>query len=205
MRSSSIAVLALVVSASLVGADDTPTSAKPVIIGAVEIASADLRAEEPVKNKWWLNRNAKDWGAPQDAILMTGKPKEDPIPKKTLEEWGVIPASYYVPYRVPELTIDPKVRGWHRIQVGLYHESKEVRARLWGKLTGEPYPEYLQTPDSTTTRAPRSTGRRRPDGQEDSPVATARADAAPGTRLAGRHQPYQTRADDRQGGRGCQT
>jgi hypothetical protein len=82
---------------------------------------------------------------------MTGKPPEGKI--KT-GEWVVLAAGRFAPYRVPALTIDPKVKGWYRIHVGLYQDAAypESGPRLLGRLGGEPYGEYLQVPARVKTR-----------------------------------------------------
>ena len=79
---------------------------------------------------------------------LTGKPAEG---KNKTGEWVVPPAYQFVPYRVPALTIDPKVSGWYRIHVGLYQDTTDqyIRPQLWGKLSGEPYPEYLRPPETS--------------------------------------------------------
>ena len=68
--------------------------------------------------------------------------------------WQVIPMYRFVPKRVPELVIDPKATGWYRIYAGLYHDSLEVWStpHLFGKISGEKFPEFLQAPSTTTSR-----------------------------------------------------
>ena len=76
---------------------------------------------------------------------MSGNPSE----KSTKEaEWQVTPLFRFVPYRVPAIEIDPHATGWNRIYVGVYCDDIEYMSRpmLAGKLTGEPYPEFLQPP-----------------------------------------------------------
>jgi hypothetical protein len=123
-----------------------------IIIPAAELAKPDQRADMPTPGKWWLNRDAKDWGARDGIILMAGEPSQQEHKPDGL--WQVIPMFRFVPYRVPELVIDPKVSGWYRIHVGLYGDEIEVwsRPHLLGKLSGEPFPEYLQTPRGATSR-----------------------------------------------------
>src|SRR5688572_20076067 len=77
---------------------------KEIVIPATELAAVEQRADVPTAGKWWLNRDAQDWGAPGGAILLAGKPSEEPL--KT-GFWDVVPAFRYVPYRVPELVVDP--------------------------------------------------------------------------------------------------
>ena len=36
-----------------------------IIIPAADLAAPDQRADTPTPGKWWLNRNAQDWGAPK--------------------------------------------------------------------------------------------------------------------------------------------
>ena len=122
-----------------------------VIIPAADLATPDQRAEEPTPGKWWLNRHAQDWGAPNGTILMTGQPSGEAV-KNGL--WEVIPMTRFVPYRVPDLVIDPKVTGWYRIHVGLYRDGLDAWSPplLQAKLSGEPYPEYLQAPRDATGR-----------------------------------------------------
>jgi hypothetical protein len=116
-----------------------------IVIDAADLAPAESRADRPVPGKWWLNRDAKSWGAPTGNILMTGLPSDKPNKQG---EWVVTATDRFVPYRVPALAIDPKATGWHRIYVGLYHQAVDpmVRPMLLGKLSGEPFGEYLQTP-----------------------------------------------------------
>jgi hypothetical protein len=118
---------------------------KEIVLGAAGLAPPEQRADTPTPGKWWLRRDAKDWGAP-GGILMTGKPGEGGPGKSG--EWVVPPAHRFVPYRVPALTVDPKAAGWYRVYVGLYHDPADpyVRPRLLAKLSGEPYPEYVQAP-----------------------------------------------------------
>src|SRR5262245_43223681 len=93
-------------------------SRQETILDAAELAPANLRVDEPAPGKWWLKRDAKDWGAPKGNILLTGRITGE---KGTTGEWQVTPADRFVAYRVPELVVDPKVEGWHRIYVGLLH------------------------------------------------------------------------------------
>ena len=124
---------------------------REIRIDAADLAAPDQRADTPAPKKWWLKRDARDWGVPEGAILMTGLPNET---KTKTGEWVVPAGLRFVPYRVPALVIDPKARGWHRIFVGLYHNSVDpyVAPRLFGRLSREPYPEYLQAPETTKER-----------------------------------------------------
>jgi hypothetical protein len=115
---------------------------KEVRIEAAALAAPAQRADRPAPGKWWLREDARDGGR-RGAILMTGKPAEGKI---RTGEWVVLAAGRFVPHRVPALMIDPKVKGWYRLHVGLYHDPAHPDAgpRLLGRLTGEPYGEYLQ-------------------------------------------------------------
>ncbi len=128
-------------------------SRKAVVITAADLAPSSIRADEPPSGKWWLRRGIE--GVPGGALLLTGKIDERPFPKDKLGEWKVIPSELYAtPYRVPALEVDPKVKGWHRITVGLYNrppaeERYLLPPRLWGRVSGEPYPEYLMVPEGS--------------------------------------------------------
>lgn len=117
-----------------------------VRIGAEELAKPAQRADMPTAGKWWLNRGSE--GGP---MLLTGKVTGS---KGAEKEWGVTPGDRFVHYRVPTLVVDPKVKGWHKIYVGLLHEPTDPFARLFARLTREPYPEYLQAPDRPKSKAP---------------------------------------------------
>jgi hypothetical protein len=112
---------------------------KEVVLRAAELAPPGQRADTPTQGKWWLRKDAAG------DVLMTGRPGEGP---NKSGEWVVPPAHRFVPYRVPALTVDPKATGWHRIYVGLFHDPTDayIRPRLLAKLSGEPYPEYVQAP-----------------------------------------------------------
>ena len=137
---------------SIVLAAPAQAQRSEIIIPAADIAKAEQRSDTPTPGKWWLNRNAKDWGARDGAILMAGKPSEGPWNPSTL--WQVIPMFRFVPQRVPELVVDPKATGWYRIYAGLYRDSIEVWStpHLFGKISGEKFPEFLQAPGRTTSR-----------------------------------------------------
>jgi hypothetical protein len=122
-----------------------------LVIPAADLATADQRADTPAPGKWWLNRHAQDWGAKDGTILMTGQPSDEP-PAGGL--WDVIPLHRFVAHRVPELVVDPKLSGWYRIHIGLHHDNLDMWStpHLLGKLSGEPYPEYLQAPHGTRQR-----------------------------------------------------
>src|SRR4051812_39479507 len=96
---------------------------KPVILTAAELAPESQRSEEPTAGKWWLKSGVE--GVPGNALLLTGKVNEGPLPKENLTEWGVVPAEYYTTAaRVPALDIAPKLKGWYRIQLGMLHLSR---------------------------------------------------------------------------------
>lgn len=114
-----------------------------IIIDADKLAPPAARSDTPTLRKWWLNRDAADWGASRGTILMTGPPAV------AAEKGGFLkvePAGQFVPYRVPRLDIDPRANGWYRVYLGLYHKATGSGDRLLAKLSGEPYPEFLQTP-----------------------------------------------------------
>lgn len=147
----SIAALWCACCFALTAATATCDERKEIIIPAEKLASPDLRADVPATGKWWLKHDAQEWGAPGGTILMAGQPSEE---KLKTGFWDVIPLFRFVPYRVPELVIDPKVTGWHRLYVGLYCDDIDdwSRPMVEGKLSGEPYPEFLQLPHGTTAR-----------------------------------------------------
>ena len=120
-----------------------------IVIDAANLSPTEIHSDEPAKGKWWLNRNAADWGASNGTILMTGKPSgktgKDGLHKVT-------PADRFVPYKVPAFEVDLKTKGWYRVYVGLFHQAENPEARLLVKLTRQPYPEYVQTPANTKGR-----------------------------------------------------
>ena len=120
---------------------------KEIVLDAAGLAPPEFRADQPTPGKWWLKRDAKEWGVP-NGILMSGLPSDKPNKQG---EWVATSTERFVPYRLPALVVDPKASGWYRIYVGLYHQAIDpmVRPMLLAKLTGEPYPEYLQTPLAT--------------------------------------------------------
>ena len=113
---------------------------KDIVIDAADLAPPEVRADKPTAGKWWLNRDAKDWGAPKGNILLTGQPSDKPNKQG---EWVVTATERFVPHRLPALIVDPKATGWHRIYVGLYHQAVDpmVRPMLLGRLSGEPRSE----------------------------------------------------------------
>jgi hypothetical protein len=125
---------------------EAQTERKETVISASDLAPAALRAGRPTPGKWWLKEDAQDWGVRGGTILLTG---ETSGTKGSAGEWQVTPIDRFVPYVPPALVVDPKVKGWHRIHVGLLHEPKDPYARLQARLSGEPYPEYLQPPQAT--------------------------------------------------------
>lgn len=146
-RVTALVVLFASLPAGPVGAAD---ARKPVVIPAADLAPPNVRSEQPGPGKWWLRRGVE--GVPGGAILMTGQVAEGEVPKEKLTLFGVVPAELYAtPHRVPALEIDPKVKGWYRISVGLFNRPEPTEhyllpPRLWGRLSGEPYPEYLMAP-----------------------------------------------------------
>ena len=120
-----------------------------IVIEADQLAPPELRADEPAPGKWWLNRNATEWGASRGTILMTG-----PSTGKT-EKGGFLkvePVEQFVSNLVPTVSVDPQATGWYQIYLSLYHKTKGSGDRLLAKLSREPYPEYLQTPRNTQGR-----------------------------------------------------
>lgn len=130
-------------------ATSVPAERAEIVIPAANLAAPVQVAETPMAGKWWLNRNAQGWGAMNGTILMTGKPSEEPI-KGGL--WEVTPMFRLTPERVPELIIEPKASGWYRIHVGLYRDDVDHQSPplLQGKLSGEPFAEFLQAPHGAT-------------------------------------------------------
>src|ERR1017187_2700575 len=113
--------------------------AQEIRISAADLATPAQRADEPTPGKWWLN----------DGVLMSGKVAE----KKPKDgEWQGWPIERFIPKEVPTLVIDPKVKGWHLIYVGLVHDPVEPNGKLFARLSREPYPEYLMTPERTKTK-----------------------------------------------------
>ncbi len=129
-----------------------PAQHGEIVIPAAKLAAPAQMADTPTPGKWWLNRDAQSWGARDGVILMTGMPGELRPKKEAL--WEVLPTTRLTPLRVPELVIDPKLSGWHRIYAGMYHDDVEAfsRPHLMGKLSGEKFGEFLQAPNGTQGR-----------------------------------------------------
>lgn len=146
-----LALLTLALTIHSVAWDSALAQRQELVFPATALASAGQWAESPVEGKWWLKRDAQGWGAPNGLILMAGKPSEE---KLTTGFWDVIPRFRFVPYRVPALVINPKATGWYRIHVGIYTDDIDdwSRPMLEGRLSGEPYPEFLQAPQGTKGR-----------------------------------------------------
>ncbi len=121
---------------------------KEIFLDAPDFAQGRF-ADEPTKGKWWLRRDAKELGAPRGNLLLTGKITGE---KGSAGEWSVIPTDRFVAYKVSDLVIDPQATGWYRVFLGLYHDPVEPHARLLGKISGEPYPEYLQAPQDSKSK-----------------------------------------------------
>jgi hypothetical protein len=130
------------------------TERKEIIIPAEKLATAEQRADKPTPGKWWLRKDAKDWGIDR-AILMTGEPSDKTIKQG---EWVVPASSRFVPYRVPDLKVTPNIdratEGWYRIYIGLYNDTVDplIRPQLFARLSDEPYPEYLRAPSRSKER-----------------------------------------------------
>ena len=120
-----------------------------VLIDAARIASDGTASEARIPGRWWLRRDVAAWGAPGGAILLTGLPAGKPRKRGF---WEPFAADRFVPYRVPDLVVDPKLRGWYRIHVGLYRQAEDPPDRLLVRLSDEPYGEYLQTPEQVGAR-----------------------------------------------------
>jgi hypothetical protein len=118
---------------------------KELLIPADKLAAAEQSADTPTPGKWWMKRDAQDWGAKDGKILMAGKPSDEAVKSGF---WEVIPAFRFTSARVPMLTIDPQATGWNRIYVGVYCDDIDYLSRpmIDGKLTGEPFAEYLEAP-----------------------------------------------------------
>ena len=117
---------------------------KDIILFARDIAPPELRADRPTAGKWWFVEDAKKLGI-GNPLLLTG----EPFDKGTKQgEWVVPDIRRFTPYRVPALSVDPKVKGWHRVFAGVYHDTTDayIRPQLWVRLSREPYPEYLRAP-----------------------------------------------------------
>src|SRR5687768_6611569 len=115
--------------ASTLPADDR----KEIVIPAVELAPREVRSDTLTPGKWWLRRTADEAQAPGGAILLSGEPSKEKLKSAF---WDVIPISRFVPYRLPELVIDPRASGWYRIHVGLYYDDFDYYSppMLQGKL-----------------------------------------------------------------------
>jgi hypothetical protein len=116
---------------------------KQIVLGAAELALPEQRADQLMAGKWWLKRDAMDWGSPDGNVLFTGWPAGMEKPYKPGFQ-RVPPADRFTATRVPDLTIDPKANGWYRIYVGLYRDESSPFTKLHGRLSREPYPEFLQ-------------------------------------------------------------
>ena len=124
---------------------------KEIFLAADQLAAPDLIADRPTAGRWWLKQDAQDWGAVRGSILLAGEPSQEAV-KSGL--WDVLPMFRFVPHRVPTLTIDPRATGWYRLYVGVYCDAIDrwSRPMVQGKLSGEPYAEFLQAPQAATGR-----------------------------------------------------
>lgn len=119
------------------------TDRREIRIAAADLGTPSQRADSPTPDKWWLKRDK------EGDLLLNG---EITGTKGSSGEWQVTPVDRFVAYRVPTLVVDPKVSGWYRIYVGLLHQTEEPHGKLFARLSKEPYPEYLQTPERTKTK-----------------------------------------------------
>jgi hypothetical protein len=124
---------------------------KEIFLAADQLAVAELRADRPTAGKWWLKHDAQDWGIRGGTILLTGDPSQQAVQWGL---WNVTPISRFTAYRVPTLTIDPRATGWYRLYVGVYCDQADrwSRPMVHGRLTGEPYAEFLQASQAATGR-----------------------------------------------------
>ena len=112
-------------------------------ISAADLVPMSQQSDTPMAGKWWLKQDK------EGDLLLNGKVEAG---KNPTGEWQVTPVGRFVPYRVPTIVVDPKVIGWHRIYVGLAHDSVEPNGKIFARISDQPYSEYLQTPEHTTTR-----------------------------------------------------
>jgi hypothetical protein len=143
VTASALSTLILFAASTLL-ADDR----KEIVIPAAELAPPEIRSDTLTPGKWWLRRTAEESQFPGGAILLSGEPSTEKLKSAF---WDVIPLSRFVPYRLPELVIDPRASGWYRIHVGLYYDDFDYYSppMLQGKLSGEKFPEFLQAPHGT--------------------------------------------------------
>jgi hypothetical protein len=128
---------------------------KEIILPAAELAPADMRSDQPTAGKWWLRPAA---GVPGGAVLLTGQVDDRPLSQEDRALWQVPPADLFATReRVPSLTVDLQVKGFYRVSVGLLNRPRQddqmwdnffLPARLWARLGGDPYPEYLMAPQA---------------------------------------------------------
>src|SRR5438874_13175864 len=93
-------LLALAVQPALAQRDPT------IVLDAAKIAQGNPVADTPTPGKWWLRSDVNDAEA-GGKVLQTGRITGT---KGSGGEWQVTPADRFVPYRVPPLVIDPKVK-----------------------------------------------------------------------------------------------
>ncbi len=116
--------------------------AQEIRIAARDLGQATQRAKTPTPGKWWLQLDT-DGGRLVSGKVADKKPKDG--------EWQVLPIERFIAQRVPTLAVDPKAKGWHKIYVGLVHDPVEPNGKLFARLSREPYPEYLVTPENCKT------------------------------------------------------
>lgn len=120
---------------------------KPVVLTAAQIAPAAIVSETPSATKWLLHRGVKC--VPGEAMLLTGRGWDMFATGKFNDmAFRTDPNLYLVASKVPPLEVDPKLTGWYRIQVGMPAREDKTDGnyppRLFGRLSHEPYSEYLR-------------------------------------------------------------
>src|SRR5262245_48728165 len=117
---------------------------KEIAIPAADMLPAPQRGDDPGPGRWWLFK-----GFGEDPLLLSGRVQDV---KGKPGEWQVMPIQRFVPYKLPTIVIDPKATGWHRIYVGMLHDPLEPHGKLFARLSKDPYPEYLVTPENTKAK-----------------------------------------------------
>lgn len=145
-----LAALALASVPSVVKSDERQT----VVLPASQLASDGLVSHTPKDGKWWLTSLK---GVPGEGLLQTGKPLAEPLAfeNKLTQAGNAVSRMdvFTVPSRVPALELKPNLTGWYRIRIGM--PARVIKggtlrnaARLLARLSDEPYPIYLEPPQS---------------------------------------------------------